>query len=309
MLRLNPDLTLDLDFRQKKNLFVVDQKVVTRGGHVHEVGEFLRDGAGTFFTSEEELSLLLSSFLLSIYEGTAPVEPLLDVLSEHVAVTGLIHDRRYYDVRFQFVDTAPVWEKNLNRVPFEYLFGSYTVARITCPTFMAEVKRICHEHFIYMTCGALNAMFTASFGKHDTVPDALETIFSDVIESPRSVIEILNHPYLAILYDDQIPINYERGHSVRYLLDTYGAPKLKDLWVRLLEKRLPAYVYREDPKFLTKMFDERVHAIETDDYTNFLQSDTGLRFSLYYSNVPEFRNTYNRSLIEFFHSTYPEWHL
>jgi hypothetical protein len=300
MLKFRDGLTLDINFN-KTSLFVSEGKVIDKTGMLFSFEDFFNYAEGVYFASENDCSLLLTTFLSSLYK--TPIEPIFDCLVNNIRTVGLIRDRRYFDVQLKMTTSNSVSIKN---PPFEYLYGDY-LAGGSHPNFLLEVENICCNHFIYMNCGALSALLTSSFALGDCISDSAENILKDVIQKPKSIISILNDSHLKILHDEKVPIvNHKVDDPLEtsnYLLGTYGSDYLKDLWSRFIGKRLPAFIYRKNKGFLDEIFDQRVIAIKNRDYSEFLESELGLRFSIYYSNTKEFRDRYNRSLIKFFHST------
>jgi hypothetical protein len=313
MLKLCRNLHLDLNIEQL-NLFVSDKKVFSTSGAPCSIEEFFNKSEGDFYVTQDDFSYLLSSYLISLYGERDDLSLLIDTISDFVVLSGAINDRSYFDKKLTLVPATP---EKIKHVPsFEYLYGDYLAKGKDSKyydVFIQEVEYIGCRHFLYMNCGALNAMFTSSFGLKNSIPDSMEAIFHDVIPNPKSVLEMFNSPALKILHDEKLPIlNYWDCDPVttsNYLLEEYGESRLKDFWYRLLAQRLPAFLYRKEPDWLDRLFDERSKAIKTKDWESFISSESGLRFSLYYSNVKEFRKDYNRMIIDFFYQAPASWHL
>jgi len=305
MIKFRDGLSLDLNF-EKTTIFTSENKIIDKHGNIYSFSNFFNEAVGHFHASEGDFNLLVSVFLSSLYSQS--VEPLFDCLSNYVRCVGLIKDKRYFYINFTY--TEPFEKVTIKNPPFEYLYGDYLTGRIN-PDFIREVEKICCSHFIYMNCGALSALVTSSFGTGNCISDSAEKVFSDVIKKPQSVISVLNSSFLDILRDEFVPILSHKVDDPKkiatYLLEKYGENYLKNLWSRLIKKRLPAFIYQKDPDFLNKIFDLRFDSIRREKYENFIEDDLGLRFSLYYSNTSDFRDNYNRMIIKFFHGSNQKW--
>jgi hypothetical protein len=291
----------------KITLFCVDEKYITNEGKIFSFEEFIRSEK-EYFVSPEDFSIIISKYLISLYPEKN-VENLFENICDYVKINGSIFNRGFLNIDLKFKCYNP--EKIENLEPsFEFLYGDYLAGNVNS-VFIAKCRKICYDHFLYMTIGSFNAIFTSSFGLRDSVPDALENLFD--FENAKSVLDLLKKPYFDILWDIKVPIEFDGKDSEKvseYLLENLGKEKIKEFWNILLSKRIPAYLYRNyDKDFTNKMFKERLVAIESQNFEYFIKSDTGLIFSILYSNVPYFRSSYNRGLITFFKESEPIWRL
>jgi hypothetical protein len=291
----------------KVTLFCVDEKYITNEGKVFSFEEFLMSEK-EYFVSYEDFSSIISKYLISLYPDKN-VEILFENICDYIKINSSIFNRDFLNINLKFKYHNP--EKIENFEPaFEFLYGDYLAGNIN-NKFITKCRTVCYDHFLYMTIGSFNAIFTSSFGLRDSVPDALENLFD--FENSKSVLDLLKKSYFDILWDSQVPIEFDGKDSEKiseYLLKNLGKEKIKEFWNILLSKRVPAYLYRNyDKDFTNKMFKERLDAIESQNFEPFIKSDSGLIFSILYSNVPYFRNSYNRGLINFFKESDSVWQL
>jgi len=305
-MNLTEKTKLNISINDKKNLFCVDGKYIENNGSIISLQELL-DSKKEYFVSTKDFCHILSKYLTSLYPNKN-VELIFNVLCEYLKINSSISNKEFLDIELKFEHTEP--DKIFIEPAFEFLYGDYLSGNKN-NNFINKCRTLCYDHFLYMTIGSFNAIFTSSFGLRDSVPDALENLFE--FENSESVLDLLKKSYFDVLWDSRIPIEFSGADSentVNYLLDKLGKEKIRDFWNILLSKRIPAYIYRNfDKDFTNKIFNERIEAIENQNFELFIKSDTGLIFSILYSNVPYFRNNYNRGLLNFFKNSSPIWQL